>query len=325
MMKALQVFAPGEAEFVDAPKPELKSGHALIRPLRLSLCASDIFMWRYAPAELYPFPPGSSGHEMVGVIEAIDDPTTALKVGDLTLTIAPEQCAMAEYYLAPLKNVLPLPEGASLEHLVQAQQLGTVIYAWKSMPNIVGKTVAIIGQGSAGMWHNWMARRLGARRVIGIDLQAHRLKVSPNFGATHTIHNATEDPITALKKINDGQLADVVIEAAGEVSSINLAIKLAADYAFVLQFGVPHKQSFAIDYYDMFRRNLTLKSVVLASREPGHTSTVMALDLIASGEIDVSPIVTHRFPFEHVLEAYELQRTYDEGAIKIIIQMPEKE
>ncbi|MGB0383880.1 MAG: zinc-dependent alcohol dehydrogenase [Ardenticatenaceae bacterium] len=325
-MKAVQIFAPDQAEFVEVPIPELRPSHALIRPIRLSLCASDIFMLRYAPPSSYPLPPGTSGHEMVGVVEAISDEANEAEVavGDLTLTIAPEQAAMAEYYLAPLHNVLPVPAGVPLEHLVQAQQLGTVIYACKELPNLIGKDVVVIGQGSAGMWHNFMSKRLGAERVIGVDLQAHRLLVSPRYGATHTIHNASVDPVQALKAITGGKLADVVIEAAGTQSSINLAIKLVREYGFMLQFGVPHQPTFPLDYGMMFRKCITLKTIVYASREPRHTSTRMALQMIANGEIDVAPILTHRFPFERVLEAYELQHTRDEGAIKIIIEMPEK-
>ncbi len=323
-MKAVQILAPDHAEFVEVPTPNLKPDHALIRPLCLSLCASDVFMLRHMPPELYPLPPGSSGHEMIGVIEAMDAPDSSLKVGDNTLTIAPEQTAMAEYYLAPIENVLPLPDDTPFDHLVQAQQIGTVIYACKQLPNLIGKDVVIIGQGSAGLWFNFMAKRLGARRIIAVDLQAHRLAVSSFYGATHTIHNAIDDPTEALQTITGGKLADVVIEAAGEVSSINLAIKLAQDYGFLLQFGVPHEETFAVEYSDLFRKCLNLKACVFASREPGHTSTLMALDMIASGELDVAPILTHRFPFEQVLEAYELQATRNEGNIKILIDMPEK-
>ena len=325
-MKAIQITARDQTQFVEVPIPELRAGHALIRPLRLSLCASDIFMLRYLSPKQYPLPPGTSGHELVGEVVALADEANEAEVavGDLTLTIAPEQAAMAEYYLAPLHNVLPVPPRVPMEHLVQAQQLGTVIYACKQLPNLIGKDVVVVGQGSAGMWFNFMLKRLGARRIIVVDLQAHRLAVSPLYGATHTIHNAIVEPMQALKEITGGHLADVVIEAAGETSSINLAIELVRDNGFMLQFGVPHENVFPVNYYSMFRKCVTHKSIVFASREPRHASTRMALNMIANGEIDVAPLITHRFPFEQVPEAYELQATRDEGAIKIIIEMPGK-
>ncbi len=192
-MRAVQVIAPGEAVFVDTPTPVLKPGHALVRAHRISLCGSDIWMIDHSLAHLYPFPPGTSGHEMIGVVEAVDPPNGAVNVGDLTLTLVLGHRGMAEYYLAPVEHVLPLPPGKPVDHLLQAQQLGTVIYASKRLPSLLDKSVAVIGQGSAGLWFNLVARRMGARQVIAVDLQAHRLALSPHYGATHTVHNGDAD------------------------------------------------------------------------------------------------------------------------------------
>ena len=271
-----------------------------------------------------PPPPGTTGHEMVGIVEATNGTHPEVNVGDLTLTIAPAHCAMAEYYAAPFKNVLPVPPNVPTEHLLQAQQLGTVIYACQQLPSVIGKNVVIIGQGSAGLWFNVMVKRLGARNVVSIDQLDHRLALSKQYGATHIINNAREDPVTAVQNIFNDQLADVVIEAVGVADTINLAIDLANDYGFLLQFGVPHDSQIVYNFRKLFRKNLNLKAVVMASREPNHTSTRIALDMIASGEVEVSPILTHRFPFEQVFDAYELQRTRTDGAVKIIIDMPEK-
>ncbi len=71
-MRAVQVTAPGKAEFIEMSKPALKPGHALVRPRHLSLCGSDIHMIYHSLRSEYPFPPGTSGHEMVGVVEEID-------------------------------------------------------------------------------------------------------------------------------------------------------------------------------------------------------------------------------------------------------------
>lgn len=319
----MQVVARGKAEFVDIPRPELKPGYALVRAKRLSLCGSDIRFLHFMSDHLYPAAPGTTGHELVGVVEAVDSPEGSIRPGDVALTLAPDHRGMAEYYLAPVQNVLVLPPGKPIEHLLQAQQLGTVIYACKQLPNIVGKDVVIIGQGSAGLWFTFMLRRLGARKVIALDLQDFRLKASEYYGATHTIHNVGVDPIEAVKAVTNGELADVVIEAAGEVDTINLAIDLVKRFGFILQFGVPRGEFFPYHYERLFGKCATLKPIVGADREPNHESTRQALSLIASGIADVGPMLTHNFPFDQVIEAYELHRTRDEGAIKIVIEMPE--
>ena len=325
MMKALQVKAPGVAEFVKVPKPTCEPGHALIRPQRLSLCGSDVFMWRYADPDSYPFPVGTTGHEMIGVIEEINGTHPTLNVGDLTLTLAPTHQAMAEYYHSPLEYVLPIPSGVPLEHLLQAQQLGTVMYACKELPGLIGKDVVVLGQGSAGLWFNFMLHRLGARRVIGIDVQGHRLQHASHFGASGTIHNkgkTTAAVEAELDQLLDGRRPHVVVEAAGEAAALNLGIELLQDDGFILQFGLPKAAEQTLNYGRFFRKRLTLKGIVYATREADHTSTLAALEMIANGEIDVSPILTHTFPFERVVEALELQATKDEGAVKIVIEMP---
>lgn len=322
-MRAVQVMAPGRVEFVEVARPELKPGHALVRPLRLSLCGSDVYKIHYAPPEEYPMPPGTTGHEMVGVVEAVDAPGSGIDVGTVALTLAPSHQAMAEYFLAPVDHVLPLPAGKSMDELLQAQQLGTVLYACKYLSaSVIGKDVAVIGQGSAGLWFDWMLRRMGARRVIGIDLQPHRLVLPPRYGATHVVNSAEVDVTAAVAEITEGKMADLVVEAAGEGETINLTYELVKQHGDILCFGIPHVRKLTIDYDRLFRKYARIKAIAGAQTDAGQAATRQALDLIASGEIDVAPILTHRFPFEQVLEAYELQRTRDEGAIKIVVEMP---
>ncbi len=322
-MKAVQVVARGRAEFVDVPVPRLLSGHVLVRTRRLSLCGSDIRMLHFAPEEAYPFPPGTTGHEMVGVIEEIDVPGSALHVGDIVLALAPNHQAMAEYFLAPVEHAIPLPSGLPIEHLLQAQQLGTVLFACQRLPNVIDKTVAVIGQGSAGLFFDFQLRQMGAARVIGLDVEAFRLERAVAFGATHTIHNAVADPCEAIRQINLGDLADVVVEVAGEVSAINLAIDLVRRGGDILYFGYPRGQTIPFNFDRLFHKCCRAQTIVGATVEPNQASTRQAVDLVASGRIDVSKLVTHRFAFADVVDAYELHRTRGKGCIKIVIEMPE--
>ena len=98
--------------------------------------------------------------------------------------------------------------------MLQAQQLGTVIFACKRLPSILGKSVAVIGQGSAGLWFDFMLRRVGASRVIAIDYHALRLQMAEQYGATDRIHNAEDDASEFLTEITRGELVDLVVEAA---------------------------------------------------------------------------------------------------------------
>jgi threonine dehydrogenase-like Zn-dependent dehydrogenase len=321
-MRAVQVVAPGKAEFVQAPAPALQPGHALIRTLILSLCGSDVHLLYYAPPNEYPFDVGTTGHEMIGVVEAVDAPESDIRVGDVALTLAPYHKAMAEFYVAPVEDVLVLPRGRPLEHFLMAQQLGTVIFACKRLPNIVGKDVVVVGQGSAGLHFDAMARRMGAERVIGLDVKEARVAAGLQFGATHTLNNARVDPLQAVADITNGRLADVVIEAAGEIETINLPPHLVKVGGHLLYFGVPRAHTFDFDFWTLFRKYCYTTTAGASAFEPGRKSFRMALDLIARGLIDVSPMLTHRVTFEQVMDAYELAKTRDDGVIKVVIEMP---
>jgi len=319
-MRAVQVVARGKVQFVEAPMPALKPGHALVRTMLLSLCGSDVHSVYYLPEKEYPRPIGEGGHEMIGVVEVVDG-SDAHKVGDVALTLGPY--SMTEYVLAPLEDVLVLPGGRPLEHLLMGQQLGTVIYACKRLPNVMGKDAVVIGQGSAGLFFDTMLRRMGAEQVIGLDVKETRVAAGLKFGATHTVNNAQVDALQAVEEITEGELADLVIEASGELETINLTARLVKEGGHLLYFGVPRgPQCFEFDVLTLFRKYCYTTSSGGSGFEPGRTSFKMALDLIARGEIDVSPMLTHRFPFERIKETYELARTRDDGVIKIVIEMP---
>jgi L-iditol 2-dehydrogenase len=230
---------------------------------------------------------------------------------------------MAEYFLAPVEHVIPLPSGISVEHLLQAQQLGTVLFACQRLPNLKDKTVAVIGQGSAGLFFNFQLKQLGAARVIALDRESFRLDPSVNFGATHTIHNAMVDPCEAIRGITGGELADVVVEAAGDVSAINLAIDLVRKGGDILYFGYPRGQTIPFNFDVLFHKCCRAQTIVGATVEPNQASTRTAIDLIATRRIDVSQLITHRIPFADVVDAYELHRTRGDKCLKIVIEMPE--
>ena len=323
-MKAVQIIARGQPVFVDAPKPQLIADHAIIKTLRLSLCGSDIRHIHYLPDDRYPTGTGETGHEMVGRIEAIDPAHNGFQIGQSVLCLAPDHRAMSEYYLAPVQHLLPLDPATPLEHSVQAQQFGTVLYAAHALPDLRGKTVAVIGQGSAGLWFNFALQQRGAAKIIALDLKDYRLNYSPRYGATHTLHNAGLSPAAlrdALRDLNDGQLPDVVVEAAGEEEAIRQAVAIAPHDGFLLIFGVPRFDTMDFPIFECFWKSLTVKSRVGAIKDPGHACTRQALDYINSGAVDTAGMITHTFMFDDVLEAYELHHLQDEGAVKIVIDM----
>lgn len=321
-MQATQIIAPGIVKFIQIEKPTLEPGHAIIRPQFLSLCGSDIHMVFYSRAADYPSQPGSSGHEMVGIVEAIDPPDGPIKAGDWVLALSPAQVAMTEYLQVPIQLMIALPATLPPQTALQAQQLGTVLYACKQLPTMIGKTAVVIGQGSAGLYFNHLLKRLGASKIISLDLTPNRLALSPYYGASHAVLNTGANAVGTISDITNHAMADLVVEAAGEPSSINLAAHLVKQHGHLLYFGIPRAPVIQFDFQVFFSKYCRAVSISGTASEPGLASTKQALDMITCGEINVEPLITHTFPFTKVMDAYNMAHQRSDNCIKILVQLP---
>lgn len=321
-MKASRVIAPGRFIIESVADPEPDSNEVLIEPLFLAICGSDIYVLNHLPPELYPRETGTTGHEMVGVVRRLGSKVTGLVPGELVLGLSPHHTAMSELYCAQAENSLRLPRGRTPEEFLMAQQLGTVIYSCRRLPDISGKTALVVGQGSAGLFFNSMLKRLGAKKVIATDLEQARLDMSAAFGADHTFINREIDPVSVAAEMTGGEFADIVVEATGEPSAINLAPKLVRKRGTILFFGVPHEQSFVFDYLSFYRKYAQTITNSGAMEERQKDMFVEALDLIAAGDIPAGRMITHRLPFDRLGEAYSLAQNRTDGAVKVIVEMP---
>jgi len=334
-MRAAQIVGHGKIDIIETPVPEIPEGHALVQPLLLAICGSDLRKIYHLPDSAYPMPAGISGHELIGrVIKMNAGPVASekntpayprgpVKEGDLVLALVPNvENAMAEYVTTEIVHLLPLPPGRPASHLLLAQQLGTVIYACKRLPNIMDKDAVVIGQGSAGLFFNAMLRRLGARKVVVFDLSDARVEMGLAMGATAGYNNHTVDPVEAVIKELGPEKADLVVEAVGEPETYNLMSRLVKRKGLILVFGLPHKLHFDFNAMEWYLQVATTISCVKAGEDPGLQCFLDALELIASGEMPVEPMITHTFDFEDVGKAYELAFSREDGAGKVFVKMP---
>ena len=117
-------------------------------------------------------------------------------------------------------------------------------------------------------------------------------------------------------------MADVVIDAAGEPESINLAVNLVRPLGHILFFGVPREPVISFDFGRLYRKHC---SIITSStgllKDQGLAAFKLAVNLIAQREIDVTGLVSHRLPFDRLAEAYRIARTRGDGALKVAVEM----
>lgn len=316
-MKAVQYVSPGNVAVIDVPVPERSAGEVLLRLDKVAVCGSDLHqLYDSAPAS-FPFAPGVSGHECIGVVEETD--SAEIRRGERMLIIPPDMNALAEYISVEPKWLIPIPDSLDSQRGVMAQLLGTVLFACKRLPNVVDKTVAVVGQGPVGLFFTMLMAHYGAKTVIGLDVVDHRLDVSRAVGAAHTVNAERENPAEAVRDLTGGALVDLVIEAVGKEETINYSLDLVRQNGDMLLFGIPKRSAFVFEYEKFLRKLLRTTSSAFTQQEPGLKSFRLGVDLIAQGRLDVMPLISHCLPLTEAPTAFSLAQTKEDNAVKVLV------
>lgn len=312
-----------KVEIVDVPDATLNagaSGEILFRPELTCLCGSDLpfFDSDFEGHEVsYPSENGKSLHEMIGTV--IDTNGSRFQTGQRVLAVPEQQLGFFEYFTLSDQRAIPLDDRAPDAEALLAQPFGTVIYALKKLPNMIDKDVIVVGQGPIGQMFNIGLRNMGARHIVGVDLDERRLETSSKMGATATICNATDHPLSATRDILAGE-PDVVIEAVGhKAQAFNLCVELCGRGSHLLYFGVPPETIDGVKWKAALHKNLTIHTSVHPDFERDFP---LAMQWIAERRVDLTPLLTHRFDFENIQTAFDTFRDRTDGAQKVLVEFP---
>ncbi len=318
-MPAVLATALKQIRCDDIPIPDPEPGKVLVKTTLASICGSDLHIvymgWN---VHEFPLPHGYPGHEGVG--EVVDGGGTGFEPGELVLTapnIWGSKC-FAGYQLIDPQFLLRLPTDTPQTHLLMAQQLGTVVFGCRRLPSLVGKTVVVVGQGSVGLFHDFMLRRIGAHKIIAIEPVAERLAHGRRMGIDEAIDVTGQRATDAVMDLTNGEGADLVIEGVGSVETLNQTLQLVKPLGRVAVFGLPPTMDrVPFDWDTFFRKRLDLHTVFGAQDEPGLPAFQLAVDFIRNGEIDMEPFVTHRYDVNQVQDAFDLATAKEDGALKV--------
>lgn len=320
-MWSYRLVAPYSFEKTDVPQRSSESlgdGQVLLAFLAAGICGSDLPGFRGTKGKL----PGDTGalaaemdgfpiHEIAGEVIASRHPDH--RRGDRVVGWASGFDGLMERVVVDGNGVAPYDSSLSPQLAVGLQPLACVLYAVEQLPDLTGRRVAVLGQGSIGLLFSYVAKAAGAAHVTGVD-PVDRDDVGPAFGVD-TVVRATSD--RWVSHLTAADKPDVVIEAVGhQVATLGHAVEAAAPGGTVFYFGVPDDDAYPISMRTMLRNNLTLKSGVTLDRR-------RVLDRAGAFAREhpglLERYLTHTFPAGDVQSAFELACRPVPGRIKIAI------
>jgi len=312
---AAQMKAPMKMEMVDCPPPRKRGGFLLIRMLGVTICGSDLHVYRgRQPHQGFPLPPGKPAHECVGrVVE--EGGARSPSEGELVLVRPPEGDGLKELIAVPPDRLFQAEEfRLGLEEALMAQLLAPVVHCCRILGGIFGQRVFLLGQGPAGLTLTNMMRRMGASRIVTTDLVPERRRESLRRGADESLPPGG-DLVAKARESNQGELFDLVIEAVGDQSTISMAPRLARSRGTVMFYGLPGQASLNPSEY--FSKQLRL----LTSEGPTERDFRQAMGMIARGDIDLVSMITHRLPFQEAPRGFALAESRKEGVLRVVLDL----
>jgi threonine dehydrogenase-like Zn-dependent dehydrogenase len=353
MMKAAVFVEPGRIVLDDKPIPDVGPLDALIRITTTTICGTDIHILKGE----YPVNRGLTiGHEPVGIIEKLGSAVTGYREGQRVIAgaITPSghsnAClcgchsqdgagtahgwkplggwrfgnsidgSQAEYLLVPdaMVNLAAVPDELTDEEVLMCPDIMSTGFAGAERGNIrIGDTVAVFAQGPIGLCATAGAKLKGATTIIGVDTVPARLEMARRMGADHVVDFRSIDPVEEILRLTGGRGVDVAIEALGTQATFEAALRVLRPGGTLSSLGV-YSGDLRLPL-GPFTAGLGDHTIVTSLCPGGKERMRRLMGVVASGRVDLKPLVTHRFPLERIEEAYELFGHQRDGVLKVAI------
>ncbi len=317
-MKAVQITEAEQIGVIEVPKPISAPGEVLVKIQRLSICGSDMRYYRFAEPGDYPMPPGYPFHECAGTVA--DGGNTGFDPGDRVLVLTPDRRGGAEYVTSWPEFLVRLPDEHDLSLWVMAQPVGTVLYPCASL-NALGQTIVVFGQGPLGLLFTQILGGMRPSSLLAVDLLDYRLEHARRLGASAVLNPARDDIREAVSLATDGRNADIVVDTTGRADMINTALDILRFRGTLSCFGQPTREPIEFNYRTFCKKEIHLLPTITHARPDVTEGAALAVDLIASGRLDVSWMVTHRFPLDEVGRAFSTYAEQANESLKVVVEI----
>jgi threonine dehydrogenase-like Zn-dependent dehydrogenase len=350
-MKATVFHSANNIRVEEVPRPRAGIGEAVIRITLTTICGTDLHILRGE----YAVKPGLViGHEPVGVIEELGEGVTGYKIGDRVLVGAITPCgqcraclsaqwaqcghgegveaiggwrfgntingAQAEYLLVPnaQANLAKIPDELTDEQVVLLADIASTGFSGAESANIrIGDTVVIFAQGPIGLCATAGAKLMGAAVIIGVENDPVRIKMSKRMGADVVLDPNDGDLLLQIRKLTGGG-ADVAIEALGIQQTFENCLRCLRPGGTLSSLGV-YSGKLQVPY-DAFAAGIGDYKIVTTLCPGGKERMRRLMAMVHSKRFDPTPLLTHTFSLDQIVEAYDLFGSRRDGVLKVAIR-----
>ncbi|KAF5333075.1 hypothetical protein D9611_002419 [Ephemerocybe angulata] len=355
-----------DVAYEERPIPEVTGDEVLVNVKKTGICGSDVhYLVEGRIGDFVVKAPMVLGHESSGIVYKVGPKVKHLKVGDrvamepgatcracdacksgkyelcpdiVFAATPPYDGTLARYYRLPADLAYPLPDNVTLEDGAMMEPLSVGVHSVSNLGGLrANQSIAVFGCGPVGLLCMAVAKAIGASRIIAVDIVPSRLEFAKSYAATETylpakpVEGETRPEYSrrnaeAMKKelgISDrgAQGIDLVIDASGAEVSIQTGIYIAKTGGTFVQVGMGNP-NVTIDIGTVMTKELVYKG----SFRYGAGDYPLAISLVASGKVDLKPLVTHRFKFDDAIVAFKATKAGKsedgKGVIKAIISGP---
>src|SRR5688500_10429795 len=350
-MRANVFHGANDIRVEEVERPRAGVGDAVIRVTLTTICGTDLHILRGE----YPVKPGLViGHEPVGVIDELGEGVTGYSVGDRVLVGAITPCgqcrgclsghlsqcghggdyealggwrfgntingAQAEYLLVPSAqaNLAKIPDELTDEQVVLLADIASTGFSGAESGNIrIGDSVVVFAQGPIGLCATAGAKLMGATLIIGIDGDDTRLAMSKLMGADVVLDYRAVDVVAKVQRLTGGG-ADVAIEALGTQQTFESALRSLRPGGTLSSLGV-YSGKLQIPY-EAFAAGLGDHRMVTTLCPGGKERMRRLMEMVRGGRVDLTPLLTHTFSLDDIVEAYALFGARREGVMKVAVK-----
>lgn len=307
-------------EFRKVDMPKIKDDEVMVKMEAIGICGSDVHYYSHGRiGDFIVEFPFILGHECAGTIAETGKDVKDLKVGDRVALEPGVPCGHCEFCMTGRYNLCPdvrffatppydgclmnyvahpaqfafkLPDNVSSVEGALVEPLAIGINAALTGGVKLGDTVVVFGAGCIGLVSLLASKAYGATKVITIDVIEKRLEVAKSMGAV-TLNAKKCDVLEEIKKLTEGKGAQVVIDCAGNTTTIGQTVHVAKAGGTIVWVGLAADTVNGLNITPISTKELTIKSIFRYKNL--YPTTIAA---IADGKINIKGIISNAYKFE---------------------------